>query len=118
MIGKKGIVVIAFILLASFSKGVHAESDCSLYEKALMSTIYPYLDEAIATHYGEASPYTFVNMQVSQKEKEAFFEVTVNVYVKEKSVDHVDEITFELHPTSIKQTNYRTISSSKVKHKE
>lgn len=110
----KASAIILFICL--FPLNIQAEimeqNDCVIYEKALMSAIYPHLDEAVTKHYGTLKPYTLLKMNVEQKEKEAFYEVIVQLRIKGVRVVHVDQITLEILSNRIDMREYKTVSST------
>lgn len=113
---KRGLIVAVLIyMVVGWTNSISAEGECSNYKQALMSTLYPKMDEAIENHYGKVMPYTLVKTDVQQMEKEAYFEVSVHVAIQDGNVSHLDEVTIQIHPTSMKQTNYRTISASHTK---
>lgn len=85
------------------------DGDCSLYQKALMSSLYPTIDQAVSEHYGTMKPYTLIEMNVSQKQKEAFFVVEIKLQIEEGDQVYFDQLSLEISSNQIQVVDYNTV---------
>jgi len=102
-------MLMATVLSVPNGYGQDKDSDCSNYQKALMSSLYPTIDEAVAEHYGTMLPYSLIEMNVNQKQKEAFFIVKVKLQIEEGDQVYFDEIELEIGANQVQVINYNTV---------